>query len=443
MEEGWATQRDVAQALADQGDLGARLGSLLISRGLLDPDLAARALGRQHGVPAALLRHLGSRDAAVARSLPAEVAHACTSLALAVARDGSVVVCVRDPDHPELQATLERALRRRVTVVVASAHVLEPLVREVYGAPAVAFEVDMSFGDDIAALADAPGLDAFASHSSFASLGALGALDSGDFSLANLDDERVVRDPTQISSGLGRDLDQPTWLARAATPQPPAPLPPIARTATPLPLPAVARTATPLPTPPPLPAIARTATQRPPGSSSGSSLAARAPMPALSNDPAPPPSDERPPPSLSMAQSQHRDQLLDAAFAALEPRWAAAVLFTVKDSAALGQRGFGGQLTEHIVETMVVPLQSPSLLRAAWQRRELVSGDVPGAVQERLLRQLGGGPAYAVPIEITGRIVAVLLAASPRDEDAVSELTALARELGSHLGRLIRATKTS
>lgn len=445
MEEGWATQRDVAQALADQADLGERLASLLISRGLLDPDLAARALGRQHNVPAALLRHLGSRDATVARSLPAEVAHSCAALALAVARDGSVVVCVRDPDHPELQATLERALRRRVTVVVASAHVLEPLVREVYGAPALAFEVDMSFGDDIAALAEAPGFDAFASFS------------SGAFTLANLDDERVVRDPTQISSGIGRDLDQPTWLARTTTPQPSTPLPALApaigRTATPAPSPvsspapspAIARTATPLPTPPPMPAIARTATQRP----SASSLPITAPMAAL-EIPAPPepplPADPPLPaldPVAAMAQAQHRDQLLDAAFAALSPRWAAAALFTVKDSAALGQRGFGGQLTPHIVETLVVPLQSPSLLRAAWQRRELASGDVPGAVQERLLRQLGGGPAYAVPIEITGRIVALLLAAGPRDDDAPAALTALARDLGSHLGRLIRATKTA
>jgi hypothetical protein len=147
--------------------------------------------------------------------------------------------------------------------------------------------------------------------------------------------------------------------------------------------------------------------------------------------------------AIAMARAQHRDQLLDATFAGLSPRWAAAVLFTVKDSAALGQRGFGGALTPPVVETLVVPLQSPSLLRAAWQRRELTTGDVAGAVQDRLLRQLGGGPAYAVPVEIAGRIIALLLAAGPRDDRAPLALTELARELGTHLGRLVRAAKTA
>lgn len=484
LEEGWAAKGDVAQALADQADLEERLASLLVRRGLLDPDHAARALGRQHGVPAALVRHLAARDRGLAAKLTPELAHACSALPLAIARDGSAVVCVRDPDRPDVLAALERAFAKRVTLVVACDHTLAPLVREVYGPPPEAlhdaFDIDVSFdeaGQGAALLGGAgePGFDAF------------GALSSGAFTLADLDDERVARDPSQMAPPIGRDLEQPTWvpsglpaLSRTATP--PAGLPAIARTAAPLPAPlplpppAAPRAAAPLPTPPSMPAIARTATPLPSlprasppsppslprvASPAASPLATTAPMPALVPGPVPgvapaAPSAHAPPPAraiscdelcaraaAAMARAPDRDQLLDALFTALAELWSAAVLFTVKDSAALGQRGFGGQLSPHAVETMVVPLQSPSLLRAAWQRRELASGEVAGAVQDRLLRQLGGGPAHAAPVEIAGRIAALVLAAAPRVEAAPAALVTLTKHLGTHLGRLIRATKTA
>lgn len=474
LEEGWAAKGDVAQALADQADLEERLASLLVRRGLLDPDHAARALGRQHGVPAALVRHLAARDRSLAGRLTPELAHACSALPLAIARDGSAVVCVRDPDRPDVLAALERAFAKRVTLVVACDHTLAPLVREVYGPPPEAmhdaFDIDVSFGDEAgqgAALLGGgePGFDAFS------------ALSSGAFTLADLDDERVARDPSQMAPPIGRDLEQPTWVpsgvpapSRPAAPPPSAPPAP-SRTATPLPAPlplpppSAPRAASPLPTPPPMPAIARTATPLPSlpplprvASLPASPLSATAPMPALvpGSAPAAPPAQAPPPAALAvscdelcaraaaaMARAPDRDRLLDALFTALTALWSAAVLFTVKDSAALGQRGFGGQLSPQAVETMVVPLQSPSLLRAAWQRRELASGEVAGAVQERLLRQLGGGPAHAAPVEIAGRIAALVLVAAPRHEGATAALVSLAKELGTHLGRLIRATKTA
>lgn len=449
IEEGWAAKGDVAQALADQGDLEERLASLLVRRGLLDADHAARALGRQHGVPAALLRHLAGRDRSLAARLTPELAHSCFALPLAIARDGSAVVCVRDPDRAELLPPLERAFSKRVTLVVACEHTLAPLLREVYGPPPEvmhdALDIDVSFGDEgqggPALLGDGGSFDAF------------GALASGSFSLAALDDERVARDPSQMSPPVGRDLEQPTWLptgvaalARTSTP-PPTGLPPLPRNLTPpAGTPALARTVTPLPTPRSSPAIARTATRL---------SAARAPLPspeaaAAPPEPAPPGGAASGPAvadelcaraAAAMARAPQRDQLLDAVFAALTELWSAAVLFTIKDSAALAQRGFGGQLAEHTIESLLVPLQSPSLLRAAWQRRELASGEVAGPVQERLLRQLGGGPAYAAPVEIAGRISALVLAARPIDPGAPLALVALSKDLGIHLGRLIRAAK--
>ncbi len=444
VEEGWATDGDVAQALADQADLGLRLASLLISRGLLDPDQAARALGRQHALPAALLRHLDARDLEVARSLPADVAHGYSALALAIARDGSVVVCVRDPDRAELRPVLEHVLRRPVTLVVASSHALLPRLHEVYGPPPADFEVDMSFGESTmpAAAAD---FDAFS---------------AGALTLTSLDDIGVAR---------GQDLDQPTWLPRtAAAVATAASAPPTwsaatAAAAVPSFTPTIARTQ-------PLPTIART--QPPPASTSAlAALSGRQTLPAgtppLSGTQTPPagtpalsekqtapsapsvPSSSGSPAQLvtdalsAMAMAQARDAVIDAAFSALSPAWTAAVLFSVKDSAALGQRGFGGLLTSHTVATLIIPLQSPSFLRKAWQSRELCESGAPSPVQDRLLRLLGGGRAFCAPVEIAGRVVGLLAAAAPTDERVPSALLALAHALGEHLGRIIRSAKTA
>jgi Type II secretion system (T2SS), protein E, N-terminal domain len=423
IEEGWATAGDVASALADQADLGLRLASLLISRGLLDPDQAARALGRQHGVPAALLRHLTARDREVARLLDPDIAHGYSALALAIARDGSVVVCVRDPGRAELRAALEHVLRRPVTLVVASCSALMPLLREVYGAPPDDFEVDMSFGEP-APPAAAADFDAFA---------------SGELTLASLDDVGVAR---------GQDLDQPTWLPRTSAavsgPPPATWSPSVAAAAAAAPrftpvagMPALSGKQTP---PAGLPALVGRQTP-PTGSSALSMLSGK--QTGSGSGSALAPTELVTAAAAAMAQAQTRDQVLDGAFAALTPTWSSAVLFSVKDSAALGQRGFGGQLTPHSVATLVIPLQSPSLLRAAWQSRELAEGGAASPVQDRLLRLLGGGPAYCAPVELAGRVVGLLAAASPSDPRAPSALTSLAHALGEHLGRIIRAAKSA
>jgi hypothetical protein len=439
VEEGWATAADVEQALIDQPHISQRLASLLVNRGLLDPDHAARALGRQHAVPAALLRHLAARDPAIADALPPDVAHAYSALALAVARDRTVIVCVRDPDRPELRLALEHALGRPVTLVVACDAALLPLIREVYGDPPDDFEIDMSFE----AAAEAGGGPASSESGDF------DAFVSGTFTLADLDDERVVRDPSQVgagptlrgapaavpspagaSSAQGRapapELEQPTWLPGAAASLPAAAASSAAGHA------ALAPAAPPSPSPPSSPPSS------PPTGPAGEPAKAPSP-PALAPGPLVATA------SAAMARARRKDELLDATFSALTPAWAAAVLFSVKDSAALGQRGFGGLLTPHAVDTLVIPLHSPSLLRRAWQSRVLIEseGGPGGAVQDRLLRLLGSPAAYAVSVEVAGRVVGLLAAAAPRDPGAPSALVALAHHLGQHFGRIIRAAKSA
>ena len=61
-------------ALRAQVVWGGRLGTNLVELGLLDLDGLTRALGRQHGVPAALARHFDKADRELQERLPPELA---------------------------------------------------------------------------------------------------------------------------------------------------------------------------------------------------------------------------------------------------------------------------------------------------------------------------------------------------------------------------------
>jgi hypothetical protein len=128
---GWVSADDLARALEDQRITGKRLCSLLVVRGQLDPDHAARALAEQFGVSAALTKHLEHRERALAKLLPANIARLNVALPLGRMRDGEIVICIRDP-KPQLQAAFERILQKPVLITVACAHVLEPLIEMTY-----------------------------------------------------------------------------------------------------------------------------------------------------------------------------------------------------------------------------------------------------------------------------------------------------------------------
>jgi len=131
--EGWTFPDEIESALADQQIAGKRICSLLIVRGFLEPDQAARALSELHGVPAALSRHFENREKGLERILPNTVARQHCALPLGRMRDGELVICVRDP-APELQEKFERIVKAPVLITVAAAHTLEHLVEMAYPA---------------------------------------------------------------------------------------------------------------------------------------------------------------------------------------------------------------------------------------------------------------------------------------------------------------------
>ncbi|HUJ61113.1 MAG TPA: hypothetical protein VLX92_21565 [Kofleriaceae bacterium] len=126
------TANELARAIEEQPTAQPRrLVSLLIELGLVDFDDGSRALGEQHGVPGALLRHLAQRDPRLVKFLPAASARARCALPIGRTSRGALIVCVRDPS-PELANELREAIHSDVLVAVAPASRLEQLVAEAY-----------------------------------------------------------------------------------------------------------------------------------------------------------------------------------------------------------------------------------------------------------------------------------------------------------------------
>jgi hypothetical protein len=208
-------QSDLTRALAEATD-GKRLCSILIKRGLVDYDDAARALGEQKGVPCALAKHLAGRDPRLAALIPGELGRSSFALPIGKSSRGDVVVCVRDP-APALLAALERAIGKSVTMVITPASRLDDLIREAYGeSPVEEFDVDFSSQVEAPNLTRTPTLQ----RPPLPDLAALDP-DSVRLSLTDLDDVRVDKDPSQSGQfAVGKRPSTIPPLAKRATSEP-------------------------------------------------------------------------------------------------------------------------------------------------------------------------------------------------------------------------------
>lgn len=135
---GVISPRELEAARAHQRVTGTRLGTTLIDLGLIEADEVARALARQHGVPAALSRHLRERDRSLTSYLPADLARELHALPVALSRGAegvNLVVCFRDPD-PDIIATVTRVVGFPVIPAVACERLLERELLHSYPPPA-------------------------------------------------------------------------------------------------------------------------------------------------------------------------------------------------------------------------------------------------------------------------------------------------------------------
>jgi hypothetical protein len=370
----WVEPAALARALAEQRHTGKRICSLLIARGMLDPDHAARALANQHNVPGVLQKHLEHRDRALAQLLPAALARATIALPIGRTRNHELLICVRDP-RPDLAATLAAAVGAPVVIVVAPAHQLEQLVKQVYDSLPRPPDDDDGVDVDLSTRPIAIIRDLFPMLGD--------PLDRlGTMTLVELDDVRVAKDPSQ--SGQRAKVASRTI----------APLPPRTTSA---------------------PVIARTTTPRPlHGPTLDATLAA-------------------------IGNAAASDDATDAAMWFLAQRFHHAVWFAIDAGVALGERGHGEGLSPEVIQAIAVPLGAPSIVQLAHDTRALATDLPAGTIQDRLTRSLGTPrTAAAVPIEIDARVAYVLAVgdASHTPDRAVDELAQLGQALGAAYDRL-------
>lgn len=200
IEQRKVSSAELARVLEDQRRTGQRLASLLIARGLVDFDDASRALGTQRGVPSVLGKHLAARDPALARVIPPELGRGRGVLPIGRSSSGVLVVCARDPS-PALQAEVAKAARAQVTLVIVPASRLDELIAEAYGAVPAAIDVEISgavqeFEVDLGSAVEIPSPAAAGMQPPPPDMDALDPA-SVRLALADLDDARVTKDPSQ------------------------------------------------------------------------------------------------------------------------------------------------------------------------------------------------------------------------------------------------------
>lgn len=443
VEHGWVERDALAYAIAQQASTGMRLCSYLIQIGALDLDNASRALGEQHGVAAALTRHLTRRDRELASILPANTAQLYMALPIGRMGNGDVIVCVRDP-KPELRGVLQRAMNEKIVLAVAPASQLEALILEAYGDDVNEFDVDLGTQPiPIALELDAPDVTADAELDPRDD-DSIPELDN--LQLVELDDTRVSRDPSQ--SGHVK-LPSASSLAAITPPTNRTPLPSSPRRpqvsglhALPPSQPAIA---IPPPDPEP-PALERPA----PRATPSTSIRPPGGLESLARGTQPPSRESLQLTHLAetldaLSVARTHDDIADAAMRFIASRWRAALLLAVEGHEVTGLRGHGAKLSAEVVRSILISLDSPSIVASAHRAPGRLITQLPAGGDEihDHLEPLLGVPRFpaAVGIAVGNACDYVLLIGDPNGADveaATGDLNRIATALSAAYTRLER-----
>jgi hypothetical protein len=111
----------VEQALRAQVVWGGRLGTNLIELGCIDLDGLSRALGRQRALPAALARHFDKADAELQKKLPPELARQWSVVPLLrVGPEQKIAIAALDPLPAEALVAIADAFKCAASALVVS-----------------------------------------------------------------------------------------------------------------------------------------------------------------------------------------------------------------------------------------------------------------------------------------------------------------------------------
>ena len=434
LDHGWVDADVLDRALAQQPSSGMRTCSYLIECGVLDADNASRALGEQHGVAAALQRHLARRDRELAATLPAGTAQLYMALPLGRMNNGDVIVCVRDP-NPELRGVLSRALQEKVVLAVAPATQLEALIHEAYGDEANEFDVDLGTQPiPIALELDAPDIS---DHAELDPLDDDSIPELDNLQLVELDDTRVSKDPTQSGH-----VKLPSSLP-AITPSR-VPLPATQRRPQVSGLHAVPESRPAIAVPPPEPEPERP----PPRATPSTTIRPPGGMEALARGTQPPSREAIQLTHLAetldaLATARTHDDISDAAMRFIASRWRAALLLAAEGHEVTGLRGHGAKLSAEVERSISISLDTPSNVASAHATPGKLITQLPAGGDEihDHLEPLLGVPRFpaAVGIAVGAACDYVLLVGDPNAQDvqaATGDLNRIATALSAAYTRL-------
>jgi Type II secretion system (T2SS), protein E, N-terminal domain len=150
-----------------------------------------------------------------------------------------------------------------------------------------------------------------------------------------------------------------------------------------------------------------------------------------------------------MASTDQRGAVADAILGYAASMFEVAALCLVRDHLAVGWKGFGPAVDDERIETLLVPLEMPSIYQLAERSRELFRGHAfPAPLHDHVFKVLRcPPPLYSVvaPILIGQRVVNLLYAHKPGGVDLLEEEIVGVRQLVAAAGeayvRLISASK--
>jgi len=156
---------------------------------------------------------------------------------------------------------------------------------------------------------------------------------------------------------------------------------------------------------------------------------------------------------LRITASTEREPITDAIVAFMRGAFGAGLIVLARDGLALGHKGFGGNFDAKTVESIVVPLNLPSVFRTAHDTGKLFRG-APTAdgdpVHNRFFKlfPLQGAPREVVvlPVVLRNRVVCMFYAhgkdGGPIQDKAVARLTGLGFTTADAFAALIRNAKS-
>ena len=149
-----------------------------------------------------------------------------------------------------------------------------------------------------------------------------------------------------------------------------------------------------------------------------------------------------------LQQVGNRDELSKTVLAFALSYFKRAALFITRGGVAMGWDGMGGSINRHNIQSIMLPLNSPSIFKTVHDSCSFYLGAIPPTpINERFLKLIGGEKprsVFLIPILFSGKVVNILYGDNGNATDAptdISELLILAPRVPQVFESLIKRKK--